>query len=82
MVVFLFDEDLQFLDLLFALDDYFFGVGEEISNGGGDELVENVELHNEINNYKSCYDAFDLNYMLKLRIKMQKGWTALGGSQV
>ena len=36
LVVLLFDEGLQFLDLLFALDDYFFGVGEEVSDGGGD----------------------------------------------
>lgn len=35
LVVLLFDEGLKFLDLLLALDDYFFGIGEEVSDGGG-----------------------------------------------
>ena len=47
-VIFLFDESLKFSDFGFALNDNFLGVGEEISDCGGDELVEYIELHIEL----------------------------------
>ena len=43
--IFLFDETLKLFDFRFALNDYFFSVSEDITDGRGDKLVENVKLH-------------------------------------
>ena len=43
--IFLLDEPLELFDFGFALDDDFLSVGEDIADGWGDELVEDVKLH-------------------------------------
>ena len=40
-----FAETFKFFDFGFALDDYFLSIGEEVANGGGDQLIEDVKFH-------------------------------------
>ena len=43
--IFLLDEPFKLFDFRFALDDYFFSIGEEVTYSGSNQLIEDVKLH-------------------------------------